>query len=294
MLSIFTPTYNRKQLLPRLYNSLQAQISREFEWIIVDDGSSDDTDILIREYANAADFSILYYYQKNSGKHVAFNEAIKLASGEIIICIDSDDYLAQDTSVSEILADWNCVKDEKNCAGIISLKSLANGKLLGSEIPENMKFASPFDLSHIYHLQGERNIIFRLAYLKEYMFPEYEGEKFCPDSYISDKMSQKYTMYLRHKVDVICEYQDDGLSYKFKQLMKEYPKGFCISNMQMIDMEPSFRSMSMTAIRYWAFRFLAGNCNINYDGTKHKIWVKVCSVPGFALYIYYRFRLYQK
>lgn len=290
MVTIFTPTYNRVLLLKRLYKSLCNQDNMNFEWVVVDDGSVDDTREWIESIKKQNIFPINYIYQKNSGKHVAFNRAILEAKGELFLCVDSDDFLANSSVVGQIILDWDKIRNDKRLAGIISLKSRLDGVLLGKNFPLNIKYATPFELARKYHSYGERNIIYRLDYLKEYSFPVFDDEKFCPDSFISDALSKKYYMWLKNTIDVVCEYQENGLSNSFSKIMKSNPKGFCIANMQIIDMENSFKDKMMNAIRYWAFKYMAGDKVIKYEG-KNKMLVRLCSLPGLLFYFYYKIRL---
>ena len=198
--------------------------------------------------------------------------------------------MANSSVVGQIILDWDKIRNDKRLAGIISLKSRLDGVLLGKNFPLNIKYATPFELARKYHSYGERNIIYRLDYLKEYSFPVFDDEKFCPDSFISDALSKKYYMWLKNTIDVVCEYQENGLSNTFSKIMKSNPKGFCIANMQIIDMENSFKDKMMNAIRYWAFKYMAGDKVIKYEG-KNKMLVRLCSLPGLLFYFYYKIRL---
>lgn len=289
-ITIFTPTFNRKKLLERLFQSLQMQSSCDFEWMIVDDGSTDGTDEWIRTDIGNTSFTVRYLCQKNSGKHVAFNKAIAEADSELLLCVDSDDFLSHPNIIGDIIAQWKSVREDQTLAGMISQKGLADGTLLGKDFPEALKKASPFELARKYHSYGERNFIYRVKYLKDYAFPVFADEKFCPDSYITDQLSKKYTMWLRNSVDVICEYQENGLSNSFAKVMRNNPKGFCIANMAIIDLEDGIKARIKTAIRYWAFRFMAKDRSIKYAGPNAGI-VKLCKLPGFVYHLYYRVRL---
>ena len=212
------------------------------------------------------------------------------ASGELFLCVDSDDFLANDCVVNQIILEWENIKNDRKMAGIISLKGLQNGMILGKRFPDNIEYATPFALARIYHSYGERNYIYRLDYLKEYSFPVFKGEKFCPDSFITDKMSQRYYMWIKDTMDVVCEYQPDGLSNTFSKVMKSNPRGFCVANMEIIDMQYIFSEKVMTAIRFWAFKYIAKDKEIYYCG-KHRGLVNLCRLPGLLYSLYYRIRL---
>lgn len=287
MISVFTPTYNRRHLLPRLYESLQQQKCRNFEWIVVDDGSTDDTAQLIRNYADTAFFPIVYFYQENSGKHVAHNRGVQLASGELFFCLDSDDWLANNNTVSEILNTWEVCRDNPEYAGIISYKKDKDGCILGAEFPEGLVKTTPVELNTKYYCGGERTIIYRTLLLKANYYPYFEGEKFCPDSYISDRLSRNYKFYLRHYADEICEYQSDGLSRGFRKLMAHNSKAFALCNMELIDMESSIINQLKRSMYYWGFLFYKYDKTIKYRG-RHRITVGLAMIPGVILSVYYR------
>lgn len=289
-ITVFTPTYNRKELLKRLLESLQHQNIDDFEWIIVDDGSDDGTGEWVKTWSDSVRFDVRYLYQGNAGKHVAFNNAIKVANGELFICVDSDDFLSETNTLKSIVKEWGQICADSQLAGMISQKGTTDGKLMGRKFPEGLQKVSAFDLPRKYHSYGERNIIYRLKYLRQYEFPVFSGERFCPDSFISDQLSKSYVMWLRKSIDVLCEYQENGLSNNFSKVMLENSRGFCIANMEIIDLEPTNIEKIKTSIRYWAFKFMAKDREIVYRGNS-KTLVALCWLPGFLFHLYYRMRL---
>lgn len=288
MVTVFTPTYNRRRLLPRLYESLCKQEYADFEWVVVDDGSTDETEDLIRTYIEESTFPIVYLYQKNSGKHIAHNTGVLNSRGEFFFCVDSDDQLKDSHTLSELVSDW-----EKHCncdaiAGMISYKSDMNGNLLGKAFPESIQYATSVELVARYHSHGERTVIYKTELLRQNPYPSFEGEKFCPDSYISDRLSCRYKFFLRRVIDEVCEYQSDGLSRSFLQLMANNPKSFALCNMQLVDLEPTFFMRLKRCIYYMGFNFLSLDKSIKYSG-KHKLIVILAYVPGIILSLYYRY-----
>lgn len=287
-LTIFTPTYNRAHLLGRVFASLQKQKSKNFEWLIVDDGSIDNTKDVVEQLTSQADFQIKYFFQVNAGKQSAQNRAVDIAEGLLFLCLDSDDVLASEDTVQSILDDWDACKDAENCVGLISRKATTEQKMLGDPFPTDVSLCTPVALRSKYHSGGERNYIVLTSAMRENKYPYFEGERFCPDSYVYDRLSCHYVMALRNQVDEVCEYQEDGLSNSFLQLMKNNPRGFCISNMQIIDLYDSWKDRVTAAIHYWAFKFYARDQSIKYCG-KHKALVAIMAVPGVLYNLYYRF-----
>lgn len=290
MITIFTPTYNRAELLWRLFASIAKQSCKDLEWIIIDDGSEDDTESNVKRMIEVADFRIKYFFQKNRGKHVAHNKGVELAEGELFFCVDSDDFLADTYVIERILTLWKEHKSNDECAGIISLKALQNGSLLGKTMPTDIREVSSFALAHKYGCSGEKNYIFNTRLIRCISYPEFENEIFCPDSFICDKLSYSHTMLLHNHIDVICEYRSDGLSKRFKKLMRENPKGFCIANMQVIDLHERIIDRIFASIRYWAFFYLGKDDDIIYQG-KHVAIVKLTKGIGWLTSIYYSLRL---
>ena len=289
MITIFTPTFNRATLLPRLFDSLTHQSCKDFEWLRVDDGSTDHTECLIHEMIQNADFPIRYYYHPNSGKHVAHNLGVRMAHGDLFFCVDSDDFLSHDRVIEQIIHTWKYIKHDEQCVGIISLKCLLDGTLLGTPFPA-LQNTSPFDLTHTLHCPGERNYILGTYLLRKVPYPVLAGEIFFPDSFIIDNLSAQFTMFLRNYKDICCEYQADGLSSHFPKLMKNNPKGFCLANRQTIDLHKRLLPRLGAIFRYWAFFFLSREPDFHYSG-KYPAAVFLCRIPGWFLAQYYRIRL---
>ena len=144
ILTVLTPTYNRGYILPQCYKSLLKQTSKEFIWVIIDDGSTDNTRELVEEWIKENQIEIRYYYQENKGMHGAHNKAYEVIDTEINVCIDSDDYMTDD-AVEFILKFWKENKEE-SIYGFAGLDIYKNGKVIGKRFPENLKKTKYFDL----------------------------------------------------------------------------------------------------------------------------------------------------
>lgn len=179
-LTIFTPTYNREKYLTILYNSLKEQSNKSFQWVVVDDGSSDGTDKLIEKFKQEKKINIEYYKQVNSGKHIAHNKGVELCNTELFFCVDSDDYLPIN-SVEYILSTWNNSRERDKSVGIVALKGYSNGNIMGNNMPKKIKKSTLSDLYNIYGKKGEMALIFNTKYLKENLFPVFRGEKFLSE-----------------------------------------------------------------------------------------------------------------
>lgn len=284
-LTIFTPTYNRANLLERLYRSLLAQTNNNFEWIIIDDGSTDNTREKVNNWIEDKLISINYLHKLNGGKHTAYNMGVKNSKGDLCVCIDSDDYLSND-AVDSILDCWENQTYSMNCAGIIGQKIDVHNTNFISGLPDYVELTL-YQLDYEYKCKGDKCFIFRTDIAKDYLFPIVENEKFFPESYVFDMIGKKHTFITLRKEVNICEYQEDGYSNNFINLMLNNPIGFKAYYCQRIDMSYTFSEKLGYIIRYNAFDILSNDNQYNYKG-KYKLLVLVFKPFGWLLTKYYK------
>ena len=287
MVTIFTPTYNRAGLLNRIYNSLKSQTNPNSEWVIVDDGSVDDTKTVVQQWIDEAVIKIKYVYQENRGKHFAFNQGVKNASGELFFCVDSDDYLPEHC-VDEIIDAFNSVKDDK-IAGIIGLKTDIDENLLSEVFPVGVAQTTMYELVNKYKCYGEKSLIFKTDILRKYPYPEIKNEKFIGECVVYDKIDKDYEMLVINKVLTVCEYQPDGLTNRIFINMLKNPTGYKIYYKQRIDMACSLKERIGYIIRYNAFNILSKDNEYDYNG-KYNVFVKFLEPIGWLLTKYYNKR----
>lgn len=223
-LTIFTPTYNRANYLEKLYCSLLKQSSNEFKWIIVDDGSIDNTEEIVRKFIDEKRLCIEYYKQKNSGKHIAHNKGVELCDTELFFCVDSDDYLTED-SVEVILNIWNSRKQNKNITGIVALKGYRNNKVMKNYMPRDIQYSTLSDLYNIHGKKGETALIFKTEYLKSNMFPKFENEKFLSEEVVYNEIDKIGKLSVSNNIIYIMEYLEDGITNNYIKAWKSSPKG---------------------------------------------------------------------
>lgn len=214
-ITVFTPTYNRVSLLPKLYESLLHQDFDDFEWIIVDDDSSDNTEEVVKKWIkNTKKFNIIYYKQSHGGKHRAINKGIELASGDYFFNVDSDDYLVH--NALKLISDWiNSIVDVNNICGVAGLKIQTNGEICGG-IPytfgKNYIDATNFE-REIFKLNKDKAEVYKTSILKEYKFPEYNNEFFVTEDYVYLQIAAKGLKIRWFNEPIyVCEYLEDGLS----------------------------------------------------------------------------------
>lgn len=230
MLTIFTPTYNRKELLTVAYKKLCAQTEKRFIWMIVDDGSTDETAQIVEDWKRESILQILYYYKKNGGKMRAYNYGVTKCTTELFICVDSDDYMQED-AVETIYKTWENAKKESifpSLAGIVAYyKCINDTKFHASRIFPNVRYST---LRNLYKLgySGETALVFRSDILKQHLFPEISGETFIPESVIYDQIDNLYQLLVLPHVLTTGSYQDNGLTNSIKALRRNNPRGWLL------------------------------------------------------------------
>lgn len=257
-LTIFTPAYNRAHTLPRTYASLCGQECKDFLWLIVDDGSTDYTAELVREWMTLDNgFEIRYIFKENGGMHTAHNTAYANIDTELNVCIDSDDCLAEG-AVEKILKKWAEVKD-KGYAGIIGLDSDLNGELIGSSFPEGMTETTVIGY-YASGGSGDKKLVYRTDIIKQYPeYPVFEGEKYVSLSYKYRLIDQTYKMAILPEVLCNVEYQPDGSS---NSMLKQYlrnPKGFAFWRKVCMQYPISKKRMFVDCIHYVSSSLIAQN-----------------------------------
>lgn len=226
MLTIFTPTYNRENTLKRLYKSLKNQTIKNFEWVIVDDGSTDETEKLIKGFIEEQELSIIYKKTRNGGKMRAINIGVALSKKEFFFIVDSDDYL--DERAVEIIQE-EIITLPLDYAGLVFRKvEISEGE---SRIGEKKTFgedqidSTPIDIFYKKKILGDKAEIIKTAIMREYPFPQIEGEKFVPEGYIWNQIGENYLFRYIDKGIYYYEYLEDGYTKRFSEIIKNNPKG---------------------------------------------------------------------
>lgn len=226
MITIFTPTFNRGYIISKLYDSLVSQTYKDFEWLIVDDGSTDNTKTIVEKFILDDKIKIRYFYQQNQGKHIAFNLGVSKCVGDLFYCVDSDDYLP--TNSLEIINNlYQEIKDNNKAAGIIGHKYYYNQeKIVGIKFPTTNILMNYIDLYYKYKIKGDKAIIFKSSVIKKYHFPKFNNEKFLTEAYLYQQIDEDYCFYITDSNLYYSEYLTDGLSSNFNKIAKNYPIGF--------------------------------------------------------------------
>lgn len=281
MLTIFTPTYNRAYILPRLYKSLCSQENRNFIWLIVDDGSTDNTHELIDKWIQEKIISIEYIKQENQGKHIAHNTGVDNCKTELFLCVDSDDYLLEN-AVQDVIISKNKIINDKIC-GIVTIKVAVNKQLMKAQLPSFIEYSSLCDLYEKYKFKGETALTFKADILKQYKFPKIEGEKFIGEDYIYSQIDENYNLYVCQDKYYVYEYLRDGYSKNIFKLIINNPKGYMILKKMKFDKSKNIKSKYKAAALYLVGCWLSGEKD--YIKKSHTKAIIIASLP-LALIVY--------
>lgn len=212
LITIFTPTYNRCNLIDNLYQSLLAQTQKNFEWLVIDDGSTDKTqEYFSKLLSQAQPFSICYIKQENGGKHRAVNRGVKEACGELFFIVDSDDFLLP--KAIEKINQWVASLDQSHkWCGVAGLRGLSEKKVLGQRPSVDYVDAKNTERS-CFLLDGDKAEVYFTEILREYPFPEIPGEKFISEEIVWNAIARN-GYYLRwfNEIVYICSYLEGGLT----------------------------------------------------------------------------------
>lgn len=284
-LTVFTPAFNRAHLLTRLYESLCNQTCQDFNWLIVDDGSTDETKALVSKWIAENKIPMAYIYQENQGMHGAHNTAYKNIATPLNTCIDSDDYMPLN-GVELILSKWNAI-DQKKYAGIIGLDALESGAILGS------KFTSDYTTLEDFYLNGgsgDKKLVYRTDIITSYPeYPIFEGERYVGLGTKYLFVDKDYEMATLNEVLVIVDYQPTGSSNTmFYQYMK-YPKGFIYNRITTMKYSKSTKRKFIECIHYISSCIIVKRLTFLKDSPE-KI-LTILAIPfGIALYLLIRFK----
>ena len=289
VLTIFTPAFNRAYTLNKCYESLKNQTVKDFKWLIVDDGSTDNTKDLVNEWICEGILDITYKYQENQGMHGAHNTAYKLIDTELNVCIDSDDYMPND-AVEKIINFWENNEIDKDIAGFIGLDAYGDGSIIGDSFPETLRKTTLFEINNKHKIQGDKKIVYRSEVSKKYPYPLYKDEKYVGLAYKYYKIDEDYKLLTMNEVLCIVEYMEDGSSLNmFSQYLKN-PRGFTFYRIE--NMKNSRATLS--------FKFKE---NIHYVSSslisKNKTFIKESPCKGLTIlslpfgYLLYKFIIYK-
>lgn len=276
LVTVFTPTYNRAYRLPDLYHSLQKQTCKDFEWLVIDDGSTDDTSELFEKWKDEKSFSIRYIKQSNGGKHRAVNHGVKEANGELFYIVDSDDILPPG-AMQRIINQYLPIKNDVSFGGICGLKAFYNGEKVGGECNFGTLDCTSLDFRYKYQIKGDMAEVIRTSVFKEFPFPEIEGERFCPEALIFNRIATKYKLRYFYEKVYLCEYLEDGLTASIVKVRMKSPQTSTMFYSELFYMAIPLSQKIKAAINYWRFAYCLDN-----NKPKYPIgWGWICRPLGY-------------
>lgn len=228
MVTVFTPLYNRAYIVERLYTSLKSQTVKDFEWLVIDDGSTDNAQEKFDVWKNQDNgFEIRYIRCENGGKHRAINKGVPLAKGELFFIVDSDDCLPEN-SIKNIIDIEKTIEDKLKFAGIAGIKRTFDNNLIGTTFKGKYVDATSLERDK-FGISGDKSEVFYTDILKKYPFPEFEGEKFVTEDVVWSRIAADgYKIRWTNEDIYICEYLDDGLTSKGREIYINSPLGYAL------------------------------------------------------------------
>lgn len=289
-ITVFTPTYNREKLLERCYESLKSQTVKKFSWLIIDDGSFDNTRERVEEWIkNETEFEIRYIYKENGGLHTAYNEAISNIETELCICLDSDDFLPNN-AIEIILSLWKRNGGD-NYAGIIGNDYYFDGSVVGDRLPE-VKSININKMLVNKIGNGDKKLVVRTElYKKVAPMKTFRGEKNFNPNYLNTLISEEYDFLVLNENLCFVEYQPTGMSSNiFKQYL-DSPNSFAeLRRLYMTLKEADFKFIIRNAIHYNSSCIIAKNYKDIIKKSPRKIITLVTLPLGVILTIYIRYK----
>lgn len=288
-ITVFTPTYNRAYCLDQCYQSLIRQTNQDFLWLIIDDGSSDNTEELVNSWIAENKIAIQYHFQENLGMHGGHNAAYRLIETELNVCIDSDDFMPDD-AIEKILENWEKIKGKDNFAGLVGLDANTKGDIIGTKIPDHLTETRLYDLYHKHGVLGDKKLVFRTEVVKKYPpYPIFEGERFVPLGYLYQLIDQDYKLLPVNEVFCIVEYLTDGSSMNMLKQYRRHPNGFAFSRKSRMKLGESFKERFKNAIHYVSCALFTKNASFLAESPRKLI--TFLAIPfGVALNMYIRFK----
>ena len=285
MITVLTPTFNREGVLRSLWDSLQKQTVKDFEWLVVDDGSTDGTKNLITQLQEKSDFPIRYIYKSNGGKHTALNVGIQTICSELTFIVDSDDCVTDD-AVESILKIHKKYRSQNNICGYAFLRAFPDGKVNGKKFDVDEKIGSYIDVRVNGDDTGaDKAEVFKTHCLKEFPFPEYPNEKFLGEDLVWVRMARKYEMVHINKAIYVGNYLEDGLTNNRRKHNIASPVGCMHRAEEFMESDLKTRYRIMGGLQYIVYGRFAGVKVVNLiRKSRHKILATVCIPGGLLLY----------
>jgi glycosyltransferase involved in cell wall biosynthesis len=288
--TVFIPTYNRAHTLGRTLESLEASTFRDFQVVVVDDGSTDGTEALVRAWKERTGHDVVFVWQENQGKHAAHNRALELARGELFITLDSDDSML-DTALERLWKHWQSIPaaQREHFAGVAGICVDEDGKLTGDPYPQAVIDASYLDIFRQCRMNGERREALRTSVLRAFPYPRFTGERHVRPTLILRRMAHQYLVRFTNEPLQINRHAPDGISAQRFRYRFRNPRGFALFYEEEITQHAAYHSeagLRDLRVQYLRFALHAGTPRATQRRVcgGHGPWARALP-KGLALYM---------
>ncbi|MCF7560785.1 glycosyltransferase family 2 protein [Sabulilitoribacter multivorans] len=288
-ITVFTPSFNRAYCLDQCYQSLVNQTNKDFIWLIIDDGSTDNTKELVQSWIDENKIDIQYHFQENQGMHGGHNAAYRLINTTLNVCIDSDDFMPND-AIEKILLNWKKIANKQHFAGLVGLDADKAGTIIGTKIPSKLNETTLYDLYNKYHVLGDKKLVLRTEVVKQYPpYPIFKEERFVPLGYLYQLIDQDYKLFPVNEVFCIVEYMQDGSSMNMLKQYRRHPRGFAFSRKSRMQLAQNFKDKFKNAIHYVSSSMFIKNGRFLMESPKKL--TTILAIPfGVLLNLYIRYK----
>lgn len=288
VVTVLTPTYNRAAQLTRLWESLCEQTSKQFIWLVVDDGSSDNTEETVKRFAEQGDFSVVYKKKDNGGKHTALNVGISAVQTPLTFIVDSDDTLTQD-AIETIVKNYEIYGKETEICGFSFLRKFPNGEINGKPFARDIWKETYINARvNANDMMSDKAEVYKTGCLREFPFPEFEGERFLGEDIVWVRMARKYKTVHINKAIYVGEYQTDGLTKNRRRHNLASPKGCTARAKEYLKRDICLKQRIKSTLQYLIYGRVAGvSYKQLYMGAPNKFCCLLLTLPAWAIRIYW-------
>jgi glycosyltransferase involved in cell wall biosynthesis len=284
LLTVLTPTFNRGDLIDNVYKCLLEQTNQNFEWLIIDDGSTDNTEEVIQKMIDEEKINIRYIFKENGGKHTALNVGFKELRGELTVILDSDDVLKQN-AVETVATYWEKFKDNQNLCGMAFLSCYPNNNIIGDLFPKNEWISNHVECITNLNIKGDKCEVYRSSVFSKFEFPEFKGEKFVAEGLIWVQIGKEYNTLYINKALLIKEYHIGGLTNSGRKMRLRNPKGGMAMHQLYLDKQFKLQVRVKNMLLFICYGFFDG---LSIEKMKKMISSKkiflLCLPAAFSLY----------
>jgi len=289
MITIITPTYNREKLLSNVYQSLKKQTSKNFEWLVIDDGSSDETEKLLKKIISEKVINVRYYKKENGGKHTALNFSFDKINGEYAVILDSDDIFTED-AIEKMEYYIQKYFGVDKIAALSFRRGSSKERTIGKNFKQKEIISNNIDFRYNKSYPGDMCEVFKTNILTKYRFPVFEGERFISECIVWNEMALNYDTVYIDEIVCICEYLAEGLSNNWFKLVVNNPLGARANNLLFMSKKFKFKIRLKNCIMFDVFSIIARKPIIKE--TKMKFFSILFYIPSFvgAKILEYKFK----